>query len=97
MTAAALPFGAPVLPHLTARLEALEAENQRLLDLAERQAAEQGRLCTTLKQQAEILTALVAHLTGIKPAPPAQPAEGRPPCRDELAARRWRRLQGGAR
>ena len=94
MTAAALPFGAPVLPHLTARLE---AENERLLDLAERQAAEQGRLCTTLEQQAEILTALVAHLTGVKPAPPAQPAESRPPCRDELAARRWRRLQGGAR
>ncbi len=96
MTAAALPFGAPVLPHLTARLEALEAENERLLDLAERQAAEQGRLCTTLAQQAGILEALVAHLTGAKPAPPAQPAE-RQPCRDELAARRQRRMQGGAR
>ena len=75
------------------RLDTLEAENARLLDLAERQAAEQDRLCTILERQAAILV----QMAGIEPPPPPDPesARSRPPCRVPGPARRYRRIRGG--
>ncbi len=75
------------------RLDALEAENARLLGLAERQAEDNRRLLALAERQ---ITALEV-MAGIEPVDPEEPAASPQPCRTRPPARRYRRTQGGAR
>jgi hypothetical protein len=80
---------------LEERLDALEAENARLLRLAERQAENNRRLLALAERQLAALQAMA----GIEPIEPEEPeALASPrPCRIRPPARRYRRTQGGAR
>jgi hypothetical protein len=77
---------------LAERVRALEAANARLLDLAERQAVEQRRLCVCLER----LTTTLERMAGVE-APAPEPIVDRPPCRVPVPARRRRIRGGGAR
>jgi hypothetical protein len=72
------------------RIAELEAQNARLLDLAEHQATDNQRLLALAERQMAVLEAMA----GIEPAE----AAGSPrSCRTRPPARRYRRAQGGAR
>jgi hypothetical protein len=76
------------------RLDALEAENARLLDLAERQAEDNRRLLALCERQ----IAALQVMAGIDPVESGEPEASSPrPCRVRPPARRYRRTQGGAR
>ncbi len=76
---------------LQERVDALEAENARLLDLAERQVEDNRRLLALAERQ---ITALEV-MAGIEPVDPEEPAAGRRPCRIVPLRPRHRRAQGG--
>jgi hypothetical protein len=78
---------------LEERLGELEAENARLLSLAERQAQENRRLLALAERQ----IAALEVMAGIEPvAPPEpEPTEVREPCRLVPLRPRHRRAQGG--
>jgi len=77
---------------LEERLDALEAENARLLRLAERQAENNRRLLALAERQ----LAALQVMAGVEPIEPEASASPRP-CRLRPPARRYRRTQGGAR
>jgi len=77
---------------LEERLDALEAENDRLLALAERQAED----CRRLLALAERQIAALEVMAGIEPTEPEEPAGSPQACRIRPPARRYRRTQGGA-
>jgi hypothetical protein len=78
---------------LEERLDALEAENARLLRLAERQAENNRRLLALAERQ----LAALQVMAGIEPVEPEVPAASPQPCRTRPPARRCQRAQGGAR
>jgi hypothetical protein len=75
------------------RIAELEAQNARLLDLAERQATDNQRLLTLAERQMAVLEAMA----GIEPTEPTEAAASPRLCRTRPPARRYRRAQGGAR
>ena len=80
---------------LEERVDTLEAENARLLDLALHQAENNRRLLALAERQLAALQALA----GIEPEPEPEPepAEVRRACRATAPARRYQRAQGRAR